>query len=62
MDMDIRTYNGCSLKNKIDAARDFTEQHHDFIFLQEILISEDSLGDIMYSGEKYDCIGAPALY
>ena len=55
MDIRISTYNCCSLRTNIEVIRSIVDKKFDLIFLQEIFITEDRLGDIAYIDDNYEC-------
>ena len=61
-ELNICSYNCCSLKKNIDVIREITSKNTYLIFLQETFISDDDLGIINFIDENYGGIGVGAKY
>ena len=62
MDIQICSYNCCSVVNNIDVVRELTAREIDIIFLQETFITDDKLGLFDFVDENYESVAEGAVY
>ena len=60
--LQICSYNCCSLRKNIELVRQIASTNYDVIFLQETFIVEDKMGVLNFIDERYECIGVGATY
>ena len=62
MDINVCSFNVCSLRKNIDIVRNLTEKKFDIILLQETFIVDEKLGELDFIDEFYDSVGVGAVF
>lgn len=62
MDIQVCSFNVCSLRKNIDIVRKLTDMKFDIIFLQETFTVDDKLGELDYIDEHYESVGVGAVF